>query len=220
MSAVQQQKGDEKGLAKLASVCPVSRETSVQLEQYVGLLRQWQKRINLVSPGTMDDVWSRHVADSAQSFALFPKAKHWIDLGSGAGFPGLVIALLMDKGGRVDLIESNGKKCAFLNAVIRETGIRDSGVEVQVHQGRIETVLPTLDQPEIISARALASLDDLLRLTNPYLQSGCIGLFSKGQDHKAEISVAEKNWSFDTQLHKSQFGDNSVLIELSNVHPN
>lgn len=219
MSAAQTIKGDEKGIDSLASVWPVSRETLKNLKQYVALLRQWQPRINLVSTPSMDDIWTRHVADSAQSFALFSKAKHWVDLGSGAGFPGLVTALLMEQGGRVDLIESNGKKCAFLNAVIRETGIRSRGVEVFVHQGRVEKILSTLTQPEIITARALASLDDLLGLTNPYLQSNCIGLFSKGKDHKTDISTAENNWRFESKLHPSQFGDNSVLIELSNVHP-
>lgn len=219
MSAAQTIKADEKAMDSLASVWPVSRETLEQLKQYVALLRQWQPRINLVSTPSMDDIWTRHVADSAQSFAIFPKVKHWIDLGSGAGFPGLVTALLMEQGGRVDLIESNGKKCAFLNAVIRETGIRDRGVEVFVHQGRIEKILPTLEKPEIITARALASLDDLLGLTNPFLQSNCIGLFSKGQDHGVEIQTAAKNWKFESKLHSSRFGDNSVLIELSNVHP-
>lgn len=210
---------DKSDLQAVASVWPVSRETLQKLEQYVALLRQWQPRINLVAPSTMSDIWVRHVADSAQSFAIIPHAKTWIDIGSGAGFPGLVIAILLAEqgSGTVDLIESNGKKCAFLNAVIRETRIRDTGLLINVHQGRIEKVLPSLKTPAVICARALASLDGLLRLTEPLLNHECVGLFSKGRDHSNEIKQAQLNWTFDVVSTKSRFEDNSALLSVSNV---
>ena len=210
---------EKAGLELVGSVWPVSRETSQRLIEYVALLRQWQPRINLVAPSTMDDIWTRHIADSVQTFALRSKAKNWIDIGSGAGFPGLVVAILLaEKGaGKVELVESNGKKCAFLNAVTRETGLRESGVEVIVHKGRIESVLPTLDRPDIVSARALASLNDLLGLTESYLQGDCVGLFSKGRDHSLEIEEARADWSFDLEKTDSRFGENSVLLQVKNV---
>jgi len=209
----------QKGLETLASVVAVSRETQSKFEHYVTLLEQWQPRINLVAPSTMSDIWTRHVADSAQSYAIHQDRRSWIDIGSGAGFPGLVTALLLGDtgGGRVDLIESSGKKCAFMKTVIRETNMKSAGVDVYVHNERIEQCLSGLDKPDAISARALASFNDLLTMTHSMLDGETVGVFAKGRDHMQEIQQAGKIWIFDHQIHDSRFGDDSCLISVRDV---
>lgn len=200
----------------IASVWPVSRETRQRLQIYADLLRQWQKRINLVAPSTLDETWRRHIADSVQTLAAAPDAKNWIDIGSGAGFPGLVTAILLAENGtgRVDLIESAGKKCAFMRTVVRETGIREAGIEVNVHNERIENALSGLPKPNAVSARALASLKDLLTMTAGLLSDGTVGVFAKGRDHATEIAEARQNWDFDCVQHDSFLGDGSVLLTI------
>lgn len=203
----------------------VSRETFERLTVYHDLLIQWQERINLISPATVNQVWERHIADSLQICASVGQASSVVDLGSGAGFPGLVQAIVFADSEKdaektsVDLVESNGKKCAFMNAVIRACDLRAGTVETNVHNGRIEDVLPQLDQPDVITARALASLDDLLRLTDPYLANGSIGVFPKGQDHKSEIETAEQKWSFKWERTESRLRDSSVILKISDVRP-
>jgi 16S rRNA (guanine527-N7)-methyltransferase len=180
----------------------VSRETFLKLEIVVSQLVKWQARINLVSPGTMTSIWQRHIADSLQLIALAPDALRWIDLGSGGGFPGLVVAAAFaDKPGfRMSLVESNGKKCAFL----RET-TRLAELPVEVLQGRIEDVVPKLpDRFDVVSARALAPLSVLLELAESLLANGAIGLFPKGQDVDDELRIATISWNLDADLIHSQ----------------
>jgi 16S rRNA (guanine527-N7)-methyltransferase len=180
----------------------VSRETFQRLEIIVSQLIKWQARINLVSPGTMTSIWQRHIADSLQLIALAPDALRWIDLGSGGGFPGLVVAAAFaDKPGfRMSLVESNGKKCAFL----RET-TRLAELPVEVLQGRIEDVVSKLpDRFDIVSARALAPLSVLLELAESLLANGAIGLFPKGQDVDDELRIATISWNLDADLIHSQ----------------
>jgi len=167
------------------------------LDIYVDLLRRWQDVKNLVGPRTLDHVWTRHIADSAQLLPLAPTARKWIDIGSGAGFPGLVLAILLREreDGEVHLVESNSRKCAFLRAVSRETGAR-----AQVHAGRIEDILPSLGQADVLTARALAPLTDLLDLGKDLLRTGAIGVFPKGQDLEAELTVAAKSWKIDYDI--------------------
>src|SRR5690606_37210828 len=142
-------------------------------EIYVDLLRRWQDVKNLVGPRTLDQIWTRHIADSAQLLRLAPDARRWIDIGSGAGFPGLVLAILMreEPDREVHLVESNSRKCAFLRAVSRETGAR-----AQVHAGRIQDVLPRLGGADVLTARALAPLPELLTLGKDLLRTGALGL--------------------------------------------
>jgi 16S rRNA (guanine527-N7)-methyltransferase len=189
----------------------VSRETTVRLEAYVRLLEQWQSRINLISPHTLAEVWSRHILDSAQLVLLYPEARRWLDLGSGGGLPGLVIGcLLADKpGARVDLVESNLKKSAFLRHVAETLDL-----QVSVHAGRIETVIETLPTPEIVTARALASLDQLLGYTNLLLKRGALGLFPKGRDHLRELTEAHANWHFSHQLRESITDREARIVEV------
>ena len=177
--------------AAALAIMPVSRETESKLQGIIDNLMRWQRIKNLVGPSTLDEVWLRHIADSLQIAAAAPHAKLWADFGSGAGFPGLVIATtLVDvPGARVHLVESNDRKCAFL----RETS-RLLGLPVTVHPERIEEVANRLPPVEIVTARALAPLNDLLEMTSPLLQKGAVALLPKGQDLANELTEAAKCW--------------------------
>ena len=168
---------DRRSALKLIAV---SRETEARLADYVDRLHRWQTIKNLVGPSTLQEVWTRHIADSAQLVALAPQARRWVDLGSGGGFPGLVIALLLhgQPDVQVDLIESSERKCAFLREVVRATG-----APARVHAGRIEAVVGVLGEGvEVVTSRALAALPELLAMSAPLLDRGALGLFLKGDE--------------------------------------
>ncbi len=195
----------------------VSRETQQRLTDFHDLLIQWQARINLIASSTVDQIWQRHILDSLQIYGAMDDAEIVVDIGSGAGFPGLVIAIMMaEKGaGRIYLVESNGKKCAFMNAVIRKTDLRAAGVHVEVVNDRIENALPQLPLPDVVTARALAPLNDLLTLTKDFLSSGSVGVFPKGRGHGEEIKHAQQHWEFDIGQSDSQLEDASVILKIS-----
>jgi 16S rRNA (guanine527-N7)-methyltransferase len=197
----------------LRGIVSVSRETAGHLETYVELLRKWQKAENLVAPATLDSVWQRHIADSAQLLQFFPGGRIWLDLGCGAGLPGLVLAILMAASDRshVHLVESNQRKCAFLREVIRRTG-----AAAEVHCGRIESVLGNWSAPvEMVSARALAPLDRIFAVAEPVLSRPDVaGAFHKGRDFAREIDEASKSWSFDLVVHKSLVEGSGVILEI------
>jgi 16S rRNA (guanine527-N7)-methyltransferase len=156
------------------------------LEIYAKLLEKWQRVINLVGKSTLDDLWVRHFADSLQVPGAVPEARRWLDLGSGAGFPGLVTAIKYagEPGARVHLVESSRRKCAFLEEAARETG-----APAIVHSGRIEEILPGLDeQIDAVSARALAPLEGLLGYAEKFIGEGAVGVFSKGKQFEAELT--------------------------------
>jgi 16S rRNA (guanine527-N7)-methyltransferase len=165
------------------ALVPVSRETEERLAVYVDLLRRWQRVKNLVGPGTLSEVWTRHIADSAQLLSLAPAARTWTDFGSGAGFPGLVVAIGLREtpGSRVHLVESNGRKCAFLREVARETGS-----PVEIHSARVEDVVATLPPMDVVSARALAPLPQLLLWAKRLIDAGTLGIFPKGEEFARE----------------------------------
>ncbi len=187
-----------------------------RLEQFVTLFRKWSKAINLVAPSTLPEVWQRHVADSLQIYALRPGPVRWLDLGSGGGFPGIVTAILLleTPGGRVDLIESNQKKAAFLRRALIETGGRGS-----VHAVRAEDAAETIDGIEAVSARALAELDMLLGLSEPWLAAGATAYFHKGRDYRREVDKARRSWSFDLVEHQSRVDADSVILQIDNLRP-
>lgn len=187
--------GDDRQVALSLGILPDAALPAFDI--YVDLLRRWQDVKNLVGPRTLDRVWTRHIADSAQLAPLAPTARRWVDIGSGAGFPGLVLAILLrDRADcEVHLVESNSRKCAFLRAVSRETGAR-----AQVHAGRIEDILPRLGKADVLTARALAPLADLLGLSKDLLRTGATGLFLKGQDLGAELTDAAKSWNIDYDI--------------------
>jgi 16S rRNA (guanine527-N7)-methyltransferase len=200
------------GPAALDGVATVSHETLRRLTHLVDLVARWQRAENLVAPSTLATIWRRHVADSAQLVSLFPDVRRWIDLGSGAGFPGLVVAILLC--GRADatvhLVESNSRKCAFLRLAARETD-----APATVHEGRIESVVAGFDQPvEMISARALAPLAGLLDLAEPLFNRGAKAAFHKGQDFVREIADASKSWNLDLVEHRSMIDDSSAILEV------
>ncbi len=193
----------------------VSRETMERLQAFEALFQQWSKRINLVAASTKHDFWQRHVADSAQLLTLKPEMRKLVDLGSGGGFPGMVLAILLQnvQGSRVDLVESNRKKTAFLQAARAKCA-----PSALVHGQRIEDVLPDLPTPEFVSARALASLDKLLPLAAPMLSRGAVGLFHKGRGFRQEVEESRANWHFDLIVHQSVVDPESVILEISRLN--
>jgi 16S rRNA (guanine527-N7)-methyltransferase len=205
------------GAAALDGIVPVSHETARRLAHYVDLVKTWQKSENLVAPSTLPTIWHRHVADSAQLLHLFPTARRWVDLGSGAGFPGMVVAILVAEapGAAVHLIESNTRKCAFLRLAARE-----AGAPAVVHDGRIDAVLAQWSEPvEIVTARALAPLADLLGMAAPLVRTGARAAFHKGQDFAREIAEASQSWRFDLVEHRSMIDDSGVILEITGIEP-
>lgn len=201
--------------AALALV-PVSRETLDRLDRFVATLLTWQSRINLIAPATIPQLWTRHVADSLQLLPLAAAARVWLDLGSGSGFPGLVIACALAEkpGGRIHLVESNGKKAAFLREAVRVTGVR-----AIVHNARIEQTGTRIDEPiEVVTARALAPLADLLNLAEPWLKKGAQALFPKGQDVGGELTDASKYWSIEAVLVPSKTDPKARIVQVEQAH--
>jgi 16S rRNA (guanine527-N7)-methyltransferase len=207
--------------ARALLLIPVSRETGALLDQFVDVLLQWQRKTNLIAGSTIPTVWTRHIADSLQLLPLAPKARRWVDLGSGAGFPGLVIAAAMvgESGAEVHLVESNQRKAAFLREAARHIG-----APAIVHGERIEDFAPRFAEtaggrPDVVTARALAPLNMLLRLAHPLLKTGAEGLFLKGQDVDAELTQASKYWTMDAKLVASKTNSLSRIVLIRNLRP-
>ncbi len=199
--------------ARALALCPALQPIEAELSLYEELLRRWQAKINLVAPNTLDEIWLRHFADSAQVLAAAPQAKVWADLGSGAGFPGLVTALLLKDrpGARVHLIESDQRKAAFLRAVSRETG-----APVSVHAERIERVLPSLAGTiDAVSARALAPLGKLIELARETLEKGAMAVFLKGEEWQDELTAAQALGSFNVETIQSRTHPRARLIVVN-----
>ena len=189
----------------------VSRETLDCLDAYEALLKKWNPKINLVSKSTLHGVWQRHFADSAQLWAHLPNtADLWLDFGSGAGFPGLVCAVLAKEFRpelRFILVESDHRKCAFLINVVRELGLN-----VIVESRRIEDVAPL--RADIISARAVASLDLLLSLSEKHAHESTVLLFPKGISYESELTTARKHWHIEPKIIRSLTDSNSVILRI------
>jgi 16S rRNA (guanine527-N7)-methyltransferase len=191
----------------------VSRESQARLKLYADLLKKWQVQINLVGEDTIPFLWERHIADSLQLRTYIGKGgKTVIDLGSGAGLPGLVLALAYPEY-RVTLIESNGKKAAFLKEVVRR-----SGISVKVIQDRAEHVdsEPFRSANPIITSRAVAPLNRLFGLASPFLETGR-ALLHKGQDAGAELTEAMKSWRIICIRHPSEIDSRGVILEILEV---
>jgi 16S rRNA (guanine527-N7)-methyltransferase len=196
--------------ARALALVTVSRETLARLDELVTLLLKWQATTNLVAPSTLGHVWTRHVADSLQLLTLAPQARAWLDLGSGGGFPGLVLACALAErsGARVHLVESNAKKAAFLREAARVLGL-----PALVHAARIDEVIHRWSEPvDNVTARALASLADLLAYAEPILKTGAQGLFPKGQDVEAELTEASKYWRIEATLAPSVTSPDSRIV--------
>jgi 16S rRNA (guanine527-N7)-methyltransferase len=200
---------------KLATLLPdVSRETWGQLEAYVEILLKWQKAINLIGPATVDDIWSRHILDSAQLLPHLPTtAKKIADLGTGAGFPGLVLAALrphLD----VVLIESDARKAAFLGEAGRRMSLAK---QPKIVIGRIEAVPPA--QADVVTARALAPLGTLLGWAQRHRSDPAICLFHKGRDWEAELTNARRGWDLELQHYPSATDRDAVILRIGDYRP-
>lgn len=191
----------------------VSRETLERLEGYAALLSKWNAKINLVAAGTLPDLWTRHFLDSAQLLQVAPRTvTSWVDMGSGAGFPGVVVAAIAaDRPGfQMTLIESDKRKAEFLRAALRALGL-----SAEVFAQRIESVPGS--GAEVVSARALAPLDKLLDYAKLHLGEGGIGLFPKGRTAMKEIEDARARWSFRCDIHPSRTDSEAVILEIGEI---
>lgn len=196
----------------------VSRETVERLEIYHKLLLQWQTVQNLVSPRTLTEVWSRHFADSAQLLPLLGQPRVLVDLGSGAGFPGLVLAILMmdQPEFKAHLVEANARKCAFLKDVARATG-----ANVEIYNCRIEVfaIESTIDAIDVVTARALKPLNLLLELGAFAFQDGACGVFLKGQSVDLEIEEALSKWCFQAESFESCTDKEGRIVKINHIKP-
>ena len=203
----------ERGIALISAMIPVSRESIHKLGIYESLVRKWQPVQNLVAPKTLGEIWTRHIADSAQIYQNYPQARHWVDLGSGAGFPGLVTAILLDGLGEdycVHFVESNGRKATFLRTVSRELGLK-----TKVHNDRIEAVLTDWDQPvDAFSARALTSFENLCNFVHPFISDSCVAVFHKGRDFDRELEEASVSWDIDLLQKQSSTDPDARIVIL------
>jgi 16S rRNA (guanine527-N7)-methyltransferase len=201
--------------AEALRLIPVSRETEARLDRFVELLMEWQTKTNLVATSTLPHVWTRHIADSLQLLALVPSAKVWLDLGSGGGFPGVVLACAIagTPGARVHLIERNARKAAFLREALRVTSA--SGL---VHPAGIEDTVDSIPGPiDCVTARALAPLHQLLGFAEPVVRRGARALFLKGQDVEAELTEATKYWNIVPRLHPSLTSRQGWIVEFDRI---
>jgi 16S rRNA (guanine527-N7)-methyltransferase len=191
----------------------VSRETSPGLERFDALVRKWSPRINLVSRSDLEHVWERHIADSAQLNDLDIQGKSWVDLGSGGGFPAIVLAILskQDETDRsYTLIESDRRKAVFLRTAIRELALN-----AQVLSERIE-VAPPLGA-DVVSARALAPLKQLLAFADRHLKKGGMAVFLKGETWEKEVADARESWSFDLKATKSKTNPQAAILKIRDI---
>ena len=194
---------------QVADLLSVSRETIDKFQAYLTLLEKWQRRINLVSNSTLGDAWQRHILDSGQLAAYYPpQTSHVLDVGSGAGFPGLVLAIM--GGVTVDLVESDQRKAVFLSTAIRELDL-----PAKVHSQRIET-MPNL-RPDVITARALAPVPKLLNLIESQIGPECVCLFLKGASVEDELTNLQSYSTMVATTHPSLSGSTGVVLKLKNL---
>ena len=206
------------GPAEFAATFDVSRETIARLKAFAALLGKWNSAINLISQRDLPDLWRRHILDSAQLLPLLPerpanRERRIIDLGSGAGFPGLILAIL--GAGQVHLIESDSRKCAFLTESVRLTG-----ANATVHNLRIESVpqkLPEL-RADVIVARGLAPLDKLIEFSAPLIEKGGLCLFLKGGSIASELTLAKKNWHMQVEQLPSRTNEAGVILRIGEIN--
>lgn len=187
----------------------VSRETAERLAIYAAELERWQRSLNLVSPASLVHLWTRHIDDSLQIAELEPDALDWVDLGSGGGLPGLIVAAVEPRR-RVELVESDIRKCAFLRSTAQRMGLT-----VTVRAARIEAVEP--HSAQVVSARALAPLSQLLAYAQPFLHRGAVGLFPKGRNVADELTKARESWNFDLDIVPSRTDPDGRILRIRDL---
>lgn len=193
----------------------VSRETELAFDRFVALLSKWQKITDLISPASWPCLWTRHIADSAQLLNICPDPRIWVDLGSGAGFPGVIIAIMLKShvNSHVTLIESDTRKAAFLREAIRVLELTAT-----VCNGRIADVLPSLPMhPDIISARALAPMKALVKLTKNCLEHGSVGLFLKGATVREEMLALGAETRLDFEFFPSITSHHGRIVRVCRI---
>jgi 16S rRNA (guanine527-N7)-methyltransferase len=191
---------------------PVSRETEDRLAAFVDLLDRWRRKINLIADSTFPSVWTRHIADSAQLIALAPDARRWLDMGSGAGFPGLVIAIQLADlpGAMVHCIESDGRKCAFLREAARATG-----AAAEIHPMRVEAIAPeSLGAVDAVTARAFAPLPLTLNLAKPWMERGAIAVFPRGESARDQIATLPEAWAHAIETLPSVVNPKAAILRI------
>ena len=192
----------------------VSRETMERLEILAALLKKWNKGINLVSKSTISDLWTRHILDSAQiAYAAPHNVRHWVDIGSGGGFPGLVIAILAAETGypqKLTMIESDQRKCAFLRTVLREAGVTANVIPQRIEEAPRQ-------HAQVMSARALADLTTLLSFSERHLRTDGHAVLLKGESWRKEVAEARKTWSFTQEVIQSTTKPNAVILKLGEI---
>jgi len=203
--------------AAALKLVPVSRETLERIDAFVELFLRWQRVVQLVAPGDLAKLWTRHIADSLQLIELAPAAKNWADLGTGGGFPGLVIALALSERekGFVHLVEGDQRKAAFLREAIRV-----SRAPAKVYAERVESAAKRLAADvDVVTARALAPLPKLLELAAPFLAKGIPGLFLKGQDVDNELTASTKSWNIQTTIVRSRTYPHGKIVIVERASP-
>ena len=195
----------------------VSRETFDRLKAYEASLKEWQNKFNLVSNASLEDAWKRHFKDSVQLFKYVPeRSRILLDFGSGAGFPGMVIAIMAEEkmpNLKVKLIESIKKKTLYLNAVKDICNVR-----VQIINDRIENI-PSFSA-DVITSRAMCNLNDLLKYSNKFSNKKTTLIFPKGKSYKEELNIAQKNWNFDCNIFANEINPEGVILVINNLSPN
>jgi 16S rRNA (guanine527-N7)-methyltransferase len=205
-----------KDRAAALKLVPVSHETELRLDLFVNLFLRWQSAVQLVAKSTLPILWTRHIADSLQLVALAPDARVWADLGSGGGFPGLVVAIAIadQPGALVHLIESDTRKAAFLREAARVTG-----APVKIYAERIESAAERIGRVDIVTARALASLEQLIEFAIPLLSDCTRCIFLKGQDVDKELTEAAKSWSIKSTIQPSLTDPRGRIVIVEHVAP-
>ena len=193
----------------------VSRETLDALQHFDSALRKWTKQINLISRNTVDDIWTRHIVDSAQVWPLVPQStQHLVDIGSGGGLPAIVIAILAKEKSpslQITLIESDQRKCAFLRSMSRELSLG-----LNIIADRIEDAPP--QSADVLTARALASLSDLFPHIQRHIAPHGRALLLKGRTHASEVETARQSWQFSLTAHPSLTADDARILEVGDIH--
>jgi 16S rRNA (guanine527-N7)-methyltransferase len=210
-----ERKSDSADKATALALTPVSRETESRLDRFVDLLLDWQAKTNLVAPSTLPTIWTRHISDSLQLLVVAPSAKTWLDLGSGGGFPGMVLACALAEtpGAFVHLVERNAKKAAFLREALRVTNAPGT-----IHLADIGDIVDRIPGPiDCVTARAVAPLHQLIGFAEPLVEKGTKALFLKGQDVEAELTEATKYWKIEPHLHSSRTGGHGWIVELDRI---
>ncbi|MEJ6789414.1 16S rRNA (guanine(527)-N(7))-methyltransferase RsmG [Brevundimonas sp. BR2-1] len=181
------------------------------LESFIARLTEANAVMNLVGPDSLPDVWNRHIWDSAQLLEMRPNAKTWADLGAGAGFPGVVLAILLKDrpDSHVWLIDSLGKRCRFLQEVVGALSLRATVINGRAEEQRVKV--------DVVTARAVAPMEKLLAYAQPYLQRGAQGLFLKGEKAEAELIEARKVWQFDSDLSVSRSDPRGRIVSVRSL---